>query len=61
MCSAENQKLVEVAAKANRDENVAVIQAGLADVAAKRTKPARTVLNALAKKYGIRSSEASGK
>ncbi|HEY5311280.1 MAG TPA: type II toxin-antitoxin system Phd/YefM family antitoxin [Pirellulales bacterium] len=47
------QKLVEAATKADREETIAAIRAGLSDVAAKRTKPARTALKALAKKYGI--------
>jgi prevent-host-death family protein len=51
--AAAYQKLVDAAAKADHDETVAAIRAGLADVAAGRTKPARAALNALAKKYGI--------
>src|SRR5438105_11803454 len=47
------QRLVEAAAKADRDETVAAIRAGLADVAAKRTKPAKTALKTLAKKFGV--------
>ena len=47
------QKLLEAAAKADRDETVAAIRAGLADVAAGRTKPARSALKALARKYGV--------
>jgi prevent-host-death family protein len=47
------QKLVEAAAKADREETVAAIREGLAGVAAGRTKPAKTVLEALAKKYNI--------
>ena len=47
------QKLVEAAARADRAATIAAIQAGLADVAAGRTRPARTALKALAKKYGI--------
>jgi prevent-host-death family protein len=47
------QKLVEAAARADREETVAAIRAGLDDVAAKRTRPARAALKALAKKYGI--------
>lgn len=50
------QRLVELAAKADRDETVAAIRAGLADVDAGRTKPARSALRALAKKYGIPTS-----
>jgi prevent-host-death family protein len=52
------QKLVEAAAKADREETVAAIRQGLADVAAKRTKPARAALNSLAKKYGIQRADA---
>lgn len=47
------QKLVEAAAKADREETVAAIREGLADVKAGRTKPARAALKALGKKYGI--------
>jgi prevent-host-death family protein len=47
------QKLLDVAAKAEREETVAAIREGLADVKAGRTKPARAALKALAKKYGI--------
>ncbi len=49
------QELVDAAAKADRDETIAAIREGLADVAAKRTKPARAALKTLAKKYGIQS------
>ncbi|HUY89849.1 MAG TPA: type II toxin-antitoxin system Phd/YefM family antitoxin [Pirellulales bacterium] len=51
--AAAYQRLVEAACKADREEAVAAIRAGLADVAAGRTKPARAALKALAKKYGI--------
>ena len=47
------QKLVEAAAKADREETVAAIREGLADVAAGRTKPAKTALKALANKFNI--------
>src|SRR5437868_2446906 len=47
------QKLLEAAAKSDRDETIAAIREGLADVTAQRTKPARAALKALAKKYGI--------
>jgi prevent-host-death family protein len=47
------QKLVDAAAQSEREETLAAIRAGLADVAAGRTKPARAALKALAKKYGI--------
>jgi len=56
--AAAYQKLVEAAARADREETVAAIRAGLADVDAKRTKPARAALRALAKKYGIRPTDA---
>lgn len=51
--AAAYQKLVEAAAKADRDETLAAIRAGLADAAAGRTKPARAALKALAKKHGL--------
>ena len=54
-----NQRLLEMAVKIDREETVSAIRAGLADVEAKRTKPARTTLNRLAKKYGIRGPEPS--
>ena len=47
------QKLLEAAAKADRDETLAAIRAGLDDARAGRSKPARAALKALAKKYGI--------
>jgi prevent-host-death family protein len=47
------QRLVDAAAKADRDETIAAVREGLADVKAGRKKPARTALKALAKKYGI--------
>jgi PHD/YefM family antitoxin component YafN of YafNO toxin-antitoxin module len=47
------QKLVEAAAKSDREETLAAIREGLADVKAGRTKPARAALKALGKKYGI--------
>jgi len=56
--AAAYQKLVEAAAKADREETVAAIRAGLADVTARRTKPARAALKALAKKYGISAVDA---
>ena len=51
------QRLVELAAKAERDETIAAVRAGLADVEAGRTRPARVALRALAKKYGINVPE----
>ena len=44
------QRLVELAAKADREETLAAIREGLADVEAGRTRPARTALRAIAKK-----------
>jgi prevent-host-death family protein len=52
------QKLVEAASRADREETVKAIREGWADVAAKRTKPARAALKALAKKYGIPTENA---
>jgi len=51
--AAAYQKLVEAAEKVEREETIAAIREGLADVKAGRTKPARAVLDRLAKKYGI--------
>jgi prevent-host-death family protein len=51
--AAAYQRLVEAAAKADREEPIAAVREGLADVKAGRTKPARAALKALAKKYGI--------
>ncbi len=51
--AAAYQKLVDAAAKSDREETVVAIRAGLADVEAGRTKPVRAALQALAKKYGI--------
>jgi len=56
--AAAYQKLVEAAARAEREETIAAIREGLADVTAKRTKSARAALEALAKKYGISSADA---
>lgn len=55
--AAAYQKLLESARRTERAETVAAIREGLADVKAGRTKPARTALKALAKKYGIPSAE----
>jgi prevent-host-death family protein len=52
--AAAYQKLLDAAAKVAREESVAAIREGLADVKAGRTKPAKPALRALAKKYGIR-------
>jgi prevent-host-death family protein len=51
--AAAYQKLVEAAAKADRQETLAAIREGLADAKAGRSKPARTALRRLAEKYGI--------
>lgn len=51
------QKLLEAAARVEREETVAAIREGLANVKAGRTKPARAALKALARKYGIASPE----
>jgi prevent-host-death family protein len=55
--AAAYQRLVEQAARADREETIAAIRAGLADVEAGRTKPARTALKALARKYGISAAD----
>src|SRR5258708_37695227 len=55
--AAAYQRLVEAAAKADRDETIAAGREGLADVNAGRTQPARAALKALAKKYGIATSD----
>lgn len=44
------------AARLDRTKTIAAIRAGLRDVDAGRTKPARAVLKLLAKKYGLRQS-----
>jgi prevent-host-death family protein len=51
--AAAYQKLLEAAATAERDQTVAAIREGLADVAAGRTKSARAALKTLAKRYNI--------
>lgn len=51
--AAAYQKLVDAAARAEREDTVAAIREGLADVQAGRTKPARQALAKLAKKYGV--------
>lgn len=47
------QRLLDTAAKAEREETVAAIREGLSDIKAGRTKPARNALRALARKYGL--------
>ncbi|MEX1231428.1 MAG: type II toxin-antitoxin system Phd/YefM family antitoxin [Planctomycetaceae bacterium] len=51
--AAAYQRLVELAAKAEREELIVAIREGLDDVKAGRAKPAREALDALAKKFGI--------
>src|SRR5689334_6822783 len=53
--AAAYQRLLDSAAKAEREDTISAIREGLADVTAGRTKPARTALAKLAKKYGIAS------
>ena len=55
--AAAYQRLVELAARADREEAVAAIREGLADAEAGRIKPARKALRTLAKKYGISVTE----
>lgn len=55
--AAADQRLVERAARTDRDETVAAIRDGLADAEAGRVKPARRALKALARKYGIPTSD----
>jgi len=51
--AAAYQRLVELAARADREETVAAIREGLNDADAGRVRPARKALRALAKKYGL--------
>jgi prevent-host-death family protein len=55
--AAAYQRLVDLAAKADRDAAIAAIREGLADAEAGRVKPARKALKALAKKYGIPTAD----
>lgn len=55
--AAAYQRLLDSAAKAEREDTIAAIREGLADVRAGRVKPARAVLARLARKYGIDSAE----
>lgn len=55
--AAAYQRLLDLAAKADREEAVAAIREGLADAEAGRVKPARKALKALAKKYGIPTAD----
>lgn len=51
------QRLLDLAARADREEAVAAIREGLADAEAGRMKPARKALKALARKYGIPAAD----
>jgi prevent-host-death family protein len=55
--AAAYQKLVDLAARADREEAVSAIREGLADAEAGRVKPARKALKVLARKYGIPISD----
>jgi prevent-host-death family protein len=57
--AAAYQRLVDAAQRADREETIAAIREGLADVKAGCTKPARAAIRALAKKYGIPLSNKS--
>jgi prevent-host-death family protein len=47
------QRLVEIAARLEREQTIAAVKEGLADVAAGRTKPAREVFRDLAKRFHL--------
>jgi predicted transcriptional regulator len=51
------QRLLSLAAKADREEAVAAIREGLADAEAGLVKPARKALKVLAKRYGIPTAD----
>lgn len=53
--AAAYQRLLAAAAKVEREELVKAVKAGLADVAAGRTKPAKQAVKTLAKKRGYRT------
>lgn len=55
--AAAYQKLVESAARNEREETLAAIREGLADIKAGRTKPACPALSRLAKKYGVATGD----
>jgi prevent-host-death family protein len=55
--AAAYQRLVELAAKADQDETIAAIRAGLEDADQGRLKPARKALLVLAKKFGIAATD----
>jgi predicted transcriptional regulator len=48
------QALVEAVIRADHEETIKAVQAGLADVDAGRTKTARSAVRALARKYGFK-------
>jgi prevent-host-death family protein len=54
--AAAYQKLLEAAARSDREETVAASREGLDDIKAGRPKPARPALKALTKKFGIEST-----
>jgi len=51
--AAAYQQLVERVAQVEREETIAALREGLADVEAGRTRPARQALRSLAQKYGF--------
>jgi len=51
--AAAYQTLLDLASRADKEETLAAIREGLADVETGRTRPAREALKRLAKKYGI--------
>lgn len=53
--AAAYQRLLKAAATAEREEIVAAIRESLDDVQAGRTRPAKTALKALARKYGVKA------
>lgn len=55
--AAAYQRLLDQAARADREEAAAAIREGLADAEAGRMKPARKALKALARKYGIPAAD----
>ncbi len=55
--AAAYQKLLQAAELAEREDTIAAIREGLADVKAGGTKPARSALKALAKRFGLKDFE----
>ena len=51
------QKLIDQATKIERDETIAAIREGLADIESGRTKPACAALERLAKRFGLTTPE----